>query len=173
MTQIQFELIVILVMMNTGLLIALLLPSRKKGHPIKSGVPSFRMLTLSELTDAQAMPPLALGGRRSCSVPTNAYRLKGWDMRSSGYTWPITTHAQLEQLLTLLEKQGKSFHCEDNANEIVHGQTGERTFTNDEAMYLNQRMWEAYELDWDGHPDGCPCGMVIRIGKIGEEVNDA
>ena len=94
-----------------------------------------------------------------------------------GYTVPITTHADVERLLTLLHKQGKSYHCEDDANWIEYVQfgnlDGQRTFTADEAMHLNQRMWEAYQLDWDGHPDGCPCGMVIRIGDIGGEVPSA
>lgn len=82
------------------------------------------------------------------------------------YAAPITKHEQLERLLTLLHEQGKTYHCEDNAHEIIHGATGERTFSSDEAVHLNQRMVEAYQLDWDGHPDGCPCGMVIRIGNL-------
>ena len=82
------------------------------------------------------------------------------------YAAPITTHDELERLLTLLHEQGNSYHCEDDAHEIIHVATGERTFTSDEAIFLNQRMWEAYQLDWEGHPEGCPCGMVIRIGNL-------
>jgi len=90
------------------------------------------------------------------------------------YTVPITTHDDFALLQTLLESQGKGFHCEDNANDVEHlvYTHHRRVFTPDEAMHLNQRMWEAYQLDWFEHPDGCPCGMAMRINGIGQEVPD-
>jgi len=68
-------------------------------------------------------------------------------------------------LLADLYFDGKAYHCEDDALEVINGQTQELIFSKQEATELNKRMGEAYDLDWSG-TNTCPCGIALAIEKI-------
>ena len=84
------------------------------------------------------------------------------------YFKQIKTIADFDALITFLHSIGKLYHCEDDATDIGTGPLDDwkLTFTKPEGVALNLRMVEAYELDWDGNADGCPCGVAIRVGNL-------
>lgn len=76
---------------------------------------------------------------------------------------PIENHDQFIRLITELHEIGKIYHPEDPAETIINA-SGNRIFTDAEAALLNQRMTEAYNLEWPS-PQlfECPCHIVLSV----------
>lgn len=70
---------------------------------------------------------------------------------------PIATLGDAKQLLSFLHENGLSYHCEDDANDCLEG-----LITTEEGNALNERMAEAYKLDFG---NSCPCGFVLSLSK--------
>ena len=82
------------------------------------------------------------------------------------YLKTITTHQGLKELFEDLVKDGKAYHPEDDAWDLV-----DDPFTKEESIALNARMEEAYRLPWGNSLYGgdatvgydCPCDMLISL----------
>ena len=66
-------------------------------------------------------------------------------------------------LLLTLKNEGRLYHCEDNAFDIG-------IFTETEAAALNERMKEAYSLDWDSCLFECPCDIALSLDQEKEKL---
>jgi hypothetical protein len=70
----------------------------------------------------------------------------------------IKSEQDLIQLLTALLSEDRLYHCEDNANDLVGD-----IFTKEEGDALNERMNEAYKLDWSQCDFATPCALAIHV----------
>ena len=75
------------------------------------------------------------------------------------YTKTINTVTEGMDLFRLLAKQGKIFHCEEDARDVS-------CFTREEGEALNDRMEECYELDWTYLGLECPCDAAMNAEAI-------
>jgi hypothetical protein len=81
------------------------------------------------------------------------------------YTTTIIDCGGVKTLLTHLHSEGKLYHCEESAHEIINLESKAPTFTEKEASALDQRMEEAYALKW---PEGeCPCSLGLELMNFG------
>lgn len=73
------------------------------------------------------------------------------------FTTPIRSEQDAEGFLFQLHQQGLSFHPEDRAETIIKTTTGERVFTDAEAVEVNARMDEVFGFMDD------PCEFLLDL----------
>jgi len=73
----------------------------------------------------------------------------------------IKTRKDGEAFLRSLVQSDMSFHLEDNPRDVINGHTGEPLFTEQEAILVDARVNELYQLDWSDCE--CPIGFMLDI----------
>ncbi len=63
----------------------------------------------------------------------------------------ISSVQDVENFISGLIKNNEMFHLDDNAHDIINGNTGENLFTKDEADKVNELMEQAFNIcqPWD------------------------
>lgn len=77
---------------------------------------------------------------------------------------PITSLELGKSFLKQIVINDICFHLEDPPHDIIKHQPGKKTarlFTDQECIYLNQRVKELYSLDWEN--DECPIGYLLTL----------
>lgn len=75
----------------------------------------------------------------------------------------IETREDIEDFFVYLHKDlSVNFHPEDPFTEYVNNETGERTFTDEEAEDLQDTMDEAYQWAEDHHIDLCEIALIVN-----------
>lgn len=86
---------------------------------------------------------------------------------NNAYTNPIKKISDLVALFDDLKSDDKLYHPEDSAADIFcfdDGRFGRSLiFTPEEAVALDDRMSEAYALDWNAEVFECPCDLLLTI----------
>lgn len=79
------------------------------------------------------------------------------------FTTQITTLDLGKAFIKQLVSNEISFHLEDPTNEIIKHEPGKsptRLFTDQESIYLTQRVKELYSLDWEEY--NCPIDYLLK-----------
>ena len=82
------------------------------------------------------------------------------------YLKPIKSVADLVELFDDLKSDAKTYHPEDSAADIIRLDEGifRPIFSPCEAEALDDRMDEAYSIDWDAEDVfECPCDLLLTI----------
>lgn len=73
---------------------------------------------------------------------------------------PIVTLDDAMALFAHLSAEDRLFHPEDSAATIVNLANGAMLFSDEEAAAIDDRMAEAYTLEWGDFE--CPCGYILE-----------
>lgn len=84
---------------------------------------------------------------------------------------PITTLAEAVAFFEVLVREEKHFHPEDSAHEIVNTKTNRPLFSRGDADKLDDRISEAYTLDWPSFCS-CPCACVMLLDRVNYQTPD-
>lgn len=74
---------------------------------------------------------------------------------------PLTNRGEAMLFIRSLQEADMMFHFEDSPETIINGITGQRLFTDEEAVQVRARMEELYSFDWSDYE--CPIGYALSI----------
>ena len=74
---------------------------------------------------------------------------------------PLTTEGQARSWIDELITQDKMFHFDDDPKTVIDVKTSERTFSDEEADSLSQRVSELYNFEWEKYE--CPIGYALHV----------
>ncbi len=85
------------------------------------------------------------------------------------FSTPIATIADAKAFIEALHAAGLMFHFEDSPESIGNTVNGEwvRSFTDEQAEELTERVAELYDLDWSVVGEECPIGYALTIMEPG------
>ena len=63
-----------------------------------------------------------------------------------------------------LVQNESSFHFDDDASDIIDKE-GNKFFSDEDAIIINDRLDEMYNLDWSNESCQCPIGYELKLLK--------